>query len=104
MEDDKDEIEVKTPAGSLRARGTDLLGLITVLGICAILFLTYQNGLDAKASNIQVVSTIQKMVESQIKYADTQEELSYLISLTPEQRTRLKMEMPASLRKRLSDR
>lgn len=98
------EIEVKTPVGSFRGRGTDLLGLITVLGICAILFMVYQNGLDAKASNVQVVSTIQKLADAQDKAATASDEHSFILTLDQKERTRLNLEMPATLRKRLRDR
>lgn len=97
MSNEPDELEVKTPAGSFRARGTDMISLVSVLAICAVLFMVYQQGIDAKAARIEVAGVLTKVAQSQ-------EELGYLVSLTAEQRTKLNMDMPESLRKRLRDR
>lgn len=96
-ESPQDEIDIKTPAGSIRARGTDIIALLTLLAVCVILFFGYQQGIEARASKMEMASALQR-------FAQYQEELSYLISLTPEQRTKLNMDMPESLRKRLRDR
>lgn len=97
MSDQQDELEVKTPAGSLRARGTDIIGLINLLAVCCILFICYQQNNESKAAKMEVATALQKFTQSQ-------EELSYLVSLTPEQRAKLNLDVPESLRRRMRDR
>lgn len=50
-----EEIAVTTPAGSLRARGTDLIALVTIIGIVIIAMTLYYQGEEQKRAAGAVV-------------------------------------------------
>lgn len=104
MAEDNSELEVTTPAGSFRARGTDIVSLVGLISVFAVMFLVYNNGIEAKAAQLRVAENLQKVADIQSRFADSQDELGFLISLTADQRTKLRLEMPESLRKKLRDR
>ena len=90
----QDEVEVKTPAGSIRARGTDLIAIISAIAVGLMVYMQWEHRIEAKAAQTEVVNAMQQV-------ADSQSELSYLISLTPDERTKLNLDMPESLRKKI---
>ena len=94
---EQDEVEVKTPAGSIRARGTDIIALLTLIGIVVMAYALWDHRGEAKASQVEVTAALKSLSQSQ-------EELSYLMTLTAEERTKLKLDMPESLRRRTRDR
>jgi len=95
MAEQQDEVEVNGPGGfKIRARGYDILTLLVVVGIALLGYLFWEHKIDAKASQVEIVKAVEKV-------ADSQSELSYLISLTAEERSRLKLDMPESLRRRV---
>ena len=96
-EETQSEVEVKTPAGSIRARGTDIIAILVMIGIALMAYVLWEHKADSHEQQIVDLNAMQKMSDSQV-------ELGYLISLTPEERTKLKLEMPESLRRRIRDR
>lgn len=94
MAEQQDEVEVNGPGGfKIRARGYDILTLFVVIGIALLGYLFYEHKADAKTAQTEIVKALDKVGDSQV-------ELSYLISLTPEERAKLRLEMPESLRRR----
>lgn len=91
----QDEVEVNAPGGfKVRARGYDILTLIVVVGLVLLGYMFWEHKGEAKAAQAEVTKAVEKV-------ADSQNELAYLISLTPEERSRLKLDMPDSLRRRV---
>ena len=98
----QDELEVAGPGGmKIRARGYDILVIAVIVGVSLIGYVLYEHKGDAKAGQETMRTEITKSLD---KVSQSQEELSYLISLTPEQRAKLSLEMPDSLRRRIRDR
>ena len=98
----QDELEVTGPGGTkIRARGYDILVIMVIVGITLLGYVLWEHKMEARAGQQQMEEKVTKSLD---KVAQSQEELSYLISLTPEQRARLSLEMPESLRRRLRDR
>lgn len=92
---EQDALEVDAPGGfKVRARGYDILTLIIVVGLVLMSYMFWEHKGEAKASQVEVTKAVEKVAESQA-------ELSYLISLSPEERSRLKLDMPDSLRRRM---
>ena len=92
---DQEALEVDAPGGfKIRARGYDILTLIVVVGLVLLGYMFWEHKGEAKSSQIEVTKAVEKVAESQA-------ELSYLISLSPEERSRLKLDMPDSLRRRM---
>lgn len=91
------ELEITTPAGKFRARGGDMLQIIVLLmvGFLTFSFVTRQS--SAVAEHKDITNAITTM-------ADQQEQANYILTLTPEDRVKLRLEMPDGLRKRLRDR
>lgn len=95
MSTEQESMEVDAPGGfKIRARGYDILTLIIVVGLVLLGYMFWEHRGEAKASQIEVTKAVEKVAESQA-------ELSYLISLTPEERSKLKLDMPDSLRRRM---
>lgn len=92
---EQDALEVDAPGGfKVRARGYDILTLIVVAGLVLLGYMFWEHKDEAKASQVEVTKAVEKV-------ADSQAELSYLISLSPEDRAKLKLDMPDSLRRRM---
>lgn len=97
-EEQPDELEVNAPGGfKIRARGYDLIVILMAFGVAGIAYLLWEHKVDAKAAQAEVTHAVQEVASSQT-------ELSYLMTLTPDERSKLKLEMPESLRKRVRDR
>lgn len=94
-DEQSDELEVKTPAGSIRTRGTDVIATLAAICVAIGTYILYEHQRETRDAQKEVVSAVQKVAEGQA-------ELSYMLSLTPEERSRLNLEMPASLRRRLT--
>ena len=98
----QDELEVTGPGGTkIRARGYDIMVIMVIVGITLLGYVLWEHKMEAKAGQESMKVEITKSLD---KVAQSQEELSYLISLTPEQKAKLNLEMPESLRRRLRDR
>jgi hypothetical protein len=108
MSDESNEVEVTTPAGKLRARGTDIISTILAIGVAVVAYAMWEHRIDAKADAVVIAKTLEVAQAEQLQalrsVAESQAELSYLMSLTPEQRSKLNLEMPDTLRKRLRNR
>lgn len=95
---EQDELSAETPGGfKLRARGADLLQIITLLlvGFLTFSFVTRQN--SAIAEHKEITTAITTM-------AAEQENANYILTLSPDERLKLKLEMPEGLRRKLSTR
>lgn len=97
MEEQPDEVEVKTGVGSFRARGADLIKILILLVVCYIAFWTMGRTADAKNEHKEITQAITSMAEQQ-------EQANYILTLAPEERIKLRIEMPEGLRKKLRDR
>ena len=100
-------VEVSTAFGKVRARGSDIIHVLSLVVICLTAYILWQHKQDEKENNTVVVNAIDKSASEQ-KAAidgatDAQLEMNYLMTLTQEQRQKLKVEMPESLRKRTRD-
>lgn len=109
MADNNQELEAEGPGGfKVKARGTDIIAIIMmVCGIVGILML-HQHMQEARAEATAVRAEYrdgQKETSTAIsKMAESNAELAYMMSLTTEQRAKLNLEMPESMRRRLRDR
>lgn len=97
VDNNQQELEITTPAGKFRARGGDMLQIIVLLlvGFLTFSFVTRQN--NAIAEHKEITTAITSM-------ADQQEQANYILTLAPDERIKLRLEMPDGLRKRLRDR
>ena len=65
MAEEADELEVKTPAGSIRARGTDIIALIAMVGIVLIAYSLWEHKAEAREANVAFVSAVKEMSAAQ---------------------------------------
>jgi hypothetical protein len=102
MSDEDQQVEVTTPAGSLRVRGTDLMSLVTIIFIVAMAAFIYSHVSDAesrekqsKAQNQQFITVLQDLSASQ-KDASKQQRLLTCIVSRPEVERKREFEAPNS--------
>ena len=94
---DPNEFEIRAGPLSGRARGTDAIATVMfLLGVIGLGML-YIHMTEAKAGQQEIVLAMQRVAESYT-------ELSYLMTLSPEARAKLNLEMPESMRRRLRER
>lgn len=104
MSEDTTEGGITTPLGSINYKGKQMAEFIAVLCLCLLFLMSYviwEHKIDTQAAQREIKIEVTKSLD---KVAQSQEELSYLISLTPEQRSNLNLAMPDSLRRRLRER
>lgn len=88
-------VEVTLPGGiKVRARGLSVLLTLVLLVLCATLGLLYVHDLGEKEFRAQVAATMQSL-------SNREAEMNYILTLTPEERSKLNLAMPDSLRQRL---
>ena len=96
-----EEFEVRGPGGigmSFKGQSQQLLVILLIFTVAGGLgYMLWEHSQDEKTSKGDIIKAVQKI-------SDSQEELSYITSLTPEDRAKLRLDMPDSLRKRLRDR
>ena len=127
---DKDkEVELKTPFFSGRAKGYHLgnvLQIVAAVLLALMAMMMYEMRAETKATGLAItLATKDAMKETAIegkrehearklehtalanaleKNADQQEITNYIFTLSPEERTRLRLQMPDALRRRIIDR
>lgn len=99
-------IEVKTPGGWLaKLTGQNLFSMIVTVAITAGAIAMVDHRSESKAAIKEVGDNQQKALEEVAKaikqLTEGQEASQYIFTLTPEERARLKLDMPASLRLRV---
>lgn len=96
--DEMQEIEAAGPGGiKFRARGYDIITLVGIIIGVLVAYVLWQHMAESKEQSKVIVDALKQV-------ATSQQELSYMISLTAEERARLKLDMPPSLRERLRER
>ena len=109
MAENNQELEAEGPGGfKVKARGTDLIAIVMmVCGVVGILML-HQHMQAAEASSaalrVEIRDSQKENAAAVVKVAESYQELAYMMALTPEQRARLNLEMPESMRRRLRER
>lgn len=84
MSEQQEEVEVKTPAGTFRARGYDLI-MILIVVVCSVqATLLYQHLEDAKATGAAVAAT-NKEVSRSINELVREQRLTTCIFVTKEE-------------------
>lgn len=108
MNNENQTVEVTTPLGKIRARGSDIIHTISLVVLCLIAYVLYDHKNIEKDKDIEIVKAINQSATDQKiaieNAAEAQIELNYLMTLTTEERKRLNIEMPDSLRKRMRER
>ena len=103
----EDDVEVKAPFGwSVRASGRHVTTLIAaVVAVVVVLYMIREHDLKqteglaaaVKDRNDQMVVVMQ----SQVKLQESMDSMLYVLSLEPEERKKLRLVMPPSLRTKL---
>lgn len=88
------EVEVKTAVGSVRARGYDAFQFLILVGIAYLVSWSIASGKDNKIEHDRMTAAMVAMVEQQ-------EIATYVSTLTPDERIKLRLDMPESLRKKM---
>lgn len=103
-EETPNEFEVTTGLGKLRAKGTEILQTVLVAGLVLIAYMQWDHSVLAKEDKMALAATLAKNTEDNLKalkgVENAQIELGYIVSLTPEEKAKLNLEMPESLRNR----
>jgi Na+/melibiose symporter-like transporter len=87
--DRRKSFTLKTPFGTLDVRGYDIMVIFTImLGCCMAIFIWFNTKEHAA------------IFGELMKQTSAIEEQTYVLTLTPEQRNKLDIEMPESLRKK----
>jgi len=104
---DLNTVELNTPIGKLKATSRDMITLLItvclfVTAFCA--YLIWDHAEATKRSESLVVVRIEEgfkaIQKTQDQATSVQKELIYLMTLTPEKREKLRLDMPESLRNR----
>lgn len=64
-QDEVEEVEVKTPAGSIRARGTDIIAILALIGIALMAYALWDHKVDAKLNAEAFIGAIREMTVAQ---------------------------------------
>lgn len=105
-----DNVEIAGPFGmSVKAHGSQVVFLVTILaGFAALAGYLYTHETAAKErqeSSAMVQTQILKELRDVLRAeANARAETNYLLSLPQEERQRLRLEMPESMRARMRDR
>lgn len=107
-EETTNEFEVTTGLGKIKAKGTEIIQVIMVCCLVLLSYMQWDHKVEAKEDKALIASTLAKNTEDQLKalksVATAQEELGYIVSLTPEKKAELNLEMPESLRNKMRGR
>lgn len=103
----KDDLEISGPFGwSVRANGREVVGLLMlVIGVGVLAYMIRDHDLRANERLEAAITARQTQLNAlsaqQLRLQESMEEMIYVMSLTQEERVKLKIEMPVSLRARL---
>lgn len=101
-EEAQSELEVKTPAGSIRARGTDIIAIITLIGIALMVYALWDHKADAKATSDAFVSAVRDMTVAQRESTKQQRLMACIIS-KPQEAREQEFASPNSFCRRMAD-
>lgn len=82
----QDEVEVKTPAGSIRARGTDIIAILALIGIALMAYTLWDHKVDAKSSVELFISAMKEQTVAQRESTKQQRLMACIISQPQEKR------------------
>ena len=107
-EQQQQELDVETSFGKIRTKGyrlADLVAFIAAVCLVLLVYMAYETRKEAKEA-VQVLSLTAKMEHDSLasavaKGAEAQAEMNYILTLTPEERNKLRLSMPESMRRKL---
>ncbi len=99
-------IRIPVPWGSgyIEIRGISVITSLTFTVVCMIGVMLYAHENIRDKDEDALVMRMDQLSARQQETTEAQRELNYIMTLTPEQRARLNLEMPDSLRKRMRSR
>lgn len=113
---EREEVEFRAMGAAVRARGYRLQDVLIILSSVivpcvvgvAVIFIVNEWRLQNEAQRRIIIDKIsaehQAIDHNQKEVIESLEELVYINSLTPEEKVKLRVQMPHSLRKKLNDR
>lgn len=95
MSDPEEAVEVTTPAGSVKVRGTDIMSVITMVCMLSIAFFVYGHGTDTKNQNTTLAIVLKDLSDAQKEQAKSQKLMACILS-RPEAERKKEFESPNS--------
>ena len=98
-----DDLEIRTPFGwAFRAGGRHISFTIAIC-LCAgaILWIVHDHDMKAAERSISIADKTNKVLSSQERLVEAVNNLTYILTLSDTEKTRLRLGMPDSLRKQL---
>src|SRR3990167_4767327 len=97
-------LKIPTPWGPVEVRGISTIMSLVLAAVVLIGYMLYDHDKDTVVRR-SVAGTEHKQIIEQSKAVESAIiDLTYVFTLSPEERGKLKLDMPDSLRKRLRDR
>ena len=100
-------IELSSPFGKLRVTSKDIMIVMMVMSLASIAFIgymVYEHTHEFKHKDTEVAKSVEKgfndMRKAQEQSTTVQSEMIYVMTLTIDQREKLRLDMPESLRNR----
>lgn len=92
------ELILKLPGGAqLTVRGYDILVVLLAIAVGVFGYMMIENKANAASEHNQIISSMKEQKEAL-------GEMVFILSLSQEQREKLRIEMPISLRRKLNER
>ena len=122
QEEQTGEVEIETPVGKLKTKGYHLgnvLQIVAAVLLALMAMMMYEMRAETKATAAVLATSTKEAVKelasatkvehdalakSLDRSAEAQAEMNYILTLNPEDRVRLRLQMPESLRRRMIDR
>ena len=105
------EFDVETPMGKIRTKGYHLGNVLQIvaavlLGLMVMMMYELRAEMKSQAPAAMAASKLEhdKLGTAIEKLTDSQSEMNYILTLTPDERAKLNLRMPDSLRRKLIDR
>ena len=95
----QDEVDLETPAGKLKVRGSDMLGILQLMIICIIAYGGWQHISDAKADTKALAEAIKENTKAQQQQVAVQREANCLNRLQEKEKTAREIEFCKQLGK-----
>lgn len=94
----KDGVTITLPWGmDIKIRGLSVISSLTFAAVCVIAYLLWDHRQQTSQEEIEMVSAMKNLTKSQL-------EMNYILTLNADQRQKLDLQMPDSLRERIRDR
>lgn len=97
----EESVEAETPVGKIRVRGTDLVAILTLIGVFASVFLMWDHRAVSSEGEKALASAINELSKATRAGNRAQREMNCLISL-PQDRREAEFNSPNGLCKRLT--